>query len=692
LVLIILAWNDLVTGDAIDTACEVPSVVLYATLGALIVRRAGNVIGWYLLIAGIADGFVSLLSAYAVLGIRHPGALPGPAIVGVLAEWSFLPLICSVAFMFLLFPTGHLPSSRWRPVGGLCLLLIALTLIGFLVQPKKVRLPAPGGVSAMVQNPLGVRSLPAPLSTVLIGTINQAWFVFIALMSVSTVAMAVRYRSGGRELRQQIKWIAFTAATAIGCSVVVLVSMDIGGKSWAPVTATADVVVTVIGLAGFPVAIAIAIFKYGLYQIDVIISKAVSYGLLSAALTAVYIGIVVGIGTLAGYAGGAVLTVAAAVVVSVLFHPVRQRANLWRTASSTAGAPRPTRCSPTSPKTWPVSSMPTPRLTGWPLCSAGRPGPSASRSGVLVGAGLSPRLVWPADAEPGAAPAMVTRSADLATLGPVARAIGVYHQDELLGAITLGKAKNEPVSAAEDRLLTDLASQAGLVLRNVRLTAELRATIDDLRASRRRLVQAQDDERQRIERNLHDGAQQQLVALSVQLGLLDGVADDPGEVRELTGQLRSGVRAALDDLRALAHGIYPPVLADQGLRAALQVQADRAPMPVLVDADGIGRFSRDAETTLYFCILEALQNVAKYAQASLTTVTLNQVAGRLEFSVADDGAGFNPAAAAHGTGLQGMADRLSAAGGQLGIASAPGRGTTISGTVPVTTLAPALAD
>ena len=178
-------------------------------------------------------------------------------------------------------------------------------------------------------------------------------------------------------------------------------------------------------------------------------------------------------------------------------------------------------------------------------------------------------------------------------------------------------------------------------------------------------MQAQDDERQRIERNLHDGAQQQLVALSVQLGLLDGVADDPGEVRELTGQLRSGVRAALDDLRALARGIYPPVLADQGLRAALQAQADRAPMPVLVDADGIGRFSRDAESTLYFCILEALQNVAKYAHASLTTVTLNQVDGRLEFSVADDGAGFDPAAAAHGTGLQGMADRLSAVGGQL---------------------------
>jgi signal transduction histidine kinase len=310
---------------------------------------------------------------------------------------------------------------------------------------------------------------------------------------------------------------------------------------------------------------------------------------------------------------------------------------------------------------------------------------------VLVGAGLSARSVWPADAEPGAAPAMVTSSAGLAALGPVARAIGVSHQGELLGAITLVKAKNEPVSAAEDMLLTDLASQAGLVLRNVRLTAQLQATIADLRASRKRLVQAQDDERRRIERDLHDGAQQQLVALSVQLGLLDGLADDPGEVREMTGQLRAGARAALDDLRALARGIYPPVLADQGLRAALQAQADRAPMPVLVDADGIGRLSRDAETTVYFCILEALQNVAKYAKASLTKVTLNQVDGGLDFSVTDDGAGFDPAAVAHGTGLQGMADRLSAVGGQLRIASAPGQGATISGTVPVAALAQALA-
>ena len=215
LVLIIFAWNDLVTGDAIATLCDVPAAVLYATLGALIVRRAGNVIGWYLAGAGIAVAAVGLASAYAVLGISNPGTLPEPRVVGLLGEWSFVPLVCGIAFMFLLFPTGHLPSPRWRPVGALCVLLIALTMIGFLIHPRMVALPAPGGISLTFQNPLGVHSLPGTLARVLIGTINDLWVVFIALLAVSTAAMTIRYRSGGRELRQQIKWIAFTAAAAL---------------------------------------------------------------------------------------------------------------------------------------------------------------------------------------------------------------------------------------------------------------------------------------------------------------------------------------------------------------------------------------------------------------------------------------------------------------------------------------------
>ena len=157
---------------------------------------------------------------------------------------------------------------------------------------------------------------------------------------------------------------------------------------------------------------------------------------------------------------------------------------------------------------------------------------------VRVGSQLRPRVTWPPGSPPPPAVAL-TVGRELPPLDAT-RAVAVRHTDELLGAITLCKPRNEPVSAAEDKLLTHLASQAGLVLRNVRLTAELQASIGDLQESRRRLVQAQDAERQRIERNLHDGAQQQLVSLAVQLRLLEDAADDPGEVRQMTGGDRSG--------------------------------------------------------------------------------------------------------------------------------------------------------
>jgi signal transduction histidine kinase len=246
---------------------------------------------------------------------------------------------------------------------------------------------------------------------------------------------------------------------------------------------------------------------------------------------------------------------------------------------------------------------------------------------------------------------------------------------ELLGALSLQKPKNEPLTSTEDELLRHLASQAGLVLRNA-------ALIDELRASRRRLVEAQDAERRKIERNLHDGAQQQLVALTIQLRLLEESADDPAAVRQLAPVMRDGLHAALDDLRDLARGIYPPLLADQGLVPALQAQARKAALPVEIDADGVGRFPQDTEAAVYFCTLEALQNT-KYAGASRATVRLACSGGSLRFTVTDDGAGFDTARTRHGSGLQGMSDRLAALGGALHVRSQPGHGTTLTGQLPV---------
>jgi signal transduction histidine kinase len=685
-VLTVMALGDLVTSDAVSNLGAAPAAVLYATLGALIVRRAGNLIGWFLLGVGACYAVMASASAYAVLGITHPGTLPAPELVGLLAEWTFVPVFAALGFMLLLFPTGRLPSPRWRPIVWLGLLATALAMIGFVVHPRLVVLPAPGGESLAFPNPLGIRSLGPVLSTVLIGTLNGLGVLGTMLLAAAFVSLAVRYRSGGREVRQQIKWIALAAVAAAVCQTAALLAIAAYGSESNPVTVAAFVVMPVIALFGIPAIITLAIFKHGLYQIDVIINRAVMYGLLSAALTAIYVGIVVGIGTLAGYAGGPLLTAAAALAIAVLFQPLRRRAQL--VANRIVYGQRATPYQVLSDFAQDMAGQldADAALDRMASVLAGATGAVRVEVWIRMGAELRLRVTWPADSAPPAnlplAGGTELPSFDLAT-----RAIAVRHRDELLGALTIQKPRNEPVSASEDKLLAHLASQAGLVLRNVRLTAELQATIDDLRASRRRLVRAQDEERQRIERNLHDGAQQQLVALTIQLSLLEDSAGDSGEVRLIASQLRTGLRTAVDDLRALARGIYPPLLADQGLGPALRAQAGRAPLPVLVEADGIGRYPRDAEAAVYFCILEALQNVAKYSRASRATVALCCPGSHLEFTVTDDGAGFDIANARHGTGLQGMTDRLAAAGGTLRVSSAPGLGTTISGGLPVSELA-----
>jgi signal transduction histidine kinase len=679
-VLTVMASGHLVPSDTVANLAGVPSAVLYATLGALVVRRAGNVIGWFLLGIGAGLAINTSASAYAVLGITHPGKLPAPELVGLLAEWSFVPLFFAIVFMLVLFPSGTLPSPRWRPFAALALLATALAMAGFVVHPRQVALPAPGGVSLTVANPLGIESLGPVLSTVLPGTLNSLGVVDTVLLAGAFVSLAVRYRSGGRVVRQQIKWITLAAVACVVCQAAALLGVAATGTTSNPVTTAAFAATPVIVLYGIPALITVAILKHGLYEIDVIINRALRYGLLSAALTAIYAGIVVGIGTLAGYAGGPLLTAAAALAIAVLFQPLRRRAQLVANRIVYGQRATPYQVLADFAQDMAGQLDADAALDRMSSVLAGATGAVRVEVWVRVGPQLHPRVTWPHGSAPSAA-VPLTGGDRLPEFGAT-RAIAVRHNDELLGALTIEKPKTEPVSAAEDKLLAHLASQAGLVLRNVRLTAELQATIDDLRASRRRLVRAQDEERQRIERNLHDGAQQQLVALMIQLTVLDDTADHPAEVRQLTGELRDGLHAALDDLRALARGIYPPLLADQGLEAAVRAQAGRAPLPVRVDADGIGRYRRDAEATAYFCILEALQNVAKYARASCATVTLSCPDGHLGFTVTDDGDGFDTAKPTAGTGLQGMADRLAAAGGTLCIRSTPGLGTTISGRLP----------
>ncbi len=301
---------------------------------------------------------------------------------------------------------------------------------------------------------------------------------------------------------------------------------------------------------------------------------------------------------------------------------------------------------------------------------------------LRVGSELRPSASWGSGV--GQRAAIPMPNGELPPIADASRVVAVRHRDELLGALTIAKPPNEPLTVAEDKLLDDLAAQAGLVLRNVRLTEELRANLDELRASRQRLVTAQGGERRRIERNIHDGAQQQLVALAVQARMAESLAGtDPDRERELLRQVQRGIQEALEDLRDLARGIYPPLLADQGLGAALEAQARPSVVAVSVQAEGIGRYAQEIEAAVYFSVLEALQNVAKYADASHATVRLLGSADEFRFEVHDDGHGFDPSQTRYGTGVQGMVDRIAALGGELAVDSSPVAGTTIVGRLPL---------
>jgi hypothetical protein len=189
-----------------------------------------------------------------------------------------------------------------------------------------------------------------------------------------------------------------------------------------------------------------------------------------------------------------------------------------------------------------------------------------------------------------------------------ARAAAVIHRGDLLGALVVRRKAGDPLTATEEKLLADLASQASLVIRNVRL-------VEDLRASRQRIVAAQDERAKALERNIHDGAQQQLVSLAIKLGLLERtIGADDERARAMAGELEAEASEALDELRDLARGIYPPLLADKGLATALEAQARKAAVSVELTTNGIGRYPPEVEAAVYFCCLEALNNVSKYAR------------------------------------------------------------------------------
>ena len=638
------------------------------------VRQPRNPVGWLFIGGGASLTLASAAQQYAIHAVY---VAPGSLLLPLAAAWLgssvivvLLPLLA--VFLPLLFPDGKLPSPRWRiPAWLMATLSIALLVVG--ATPPLGRAASVGADGTMTGAALsgsssGINDLG--------GALSLAIFICAA---ASIVSLILRFRRSRGDEREQLKWFLFATAFLVATFVVGAFSAS-GSNS--PLRLVVPVLM-LLAMLGLPVATGVAILKYRLYDIDIVISRTLVYGALAAFITAVYVGIVVGVGTLVGSGGqpNLVLSIVATAIVAVAFQPVRER--LQKVANRLVYGKRATPYEVLSQFSERVAESYAADDVLPRMARVLADGTGAAHADVWLRAGdiLRHAASWPLDSS-AAEPARVVGDS-LPEMLDTDRAVEVRHQGELLGALTITKRKGESLTPVEEKLLTDLAAQAGLVLKNVGLTAELLARLEDLRASRQRLVAAQDEERRRLERNLHDGAQQNLVALKVKLGLAEMFAEkDPARAKQTLAELKVDTDEALETLRDLARGIYPPLLADKGLVAALESQARKATLPVQVDADGVGRYPQDVEAAVYFCCLEALQNVQKYAAAKSAVVKLDGSEDGLTFEVTDDGQGFDGASVKRGAGLTNMTDRIDALGGRLEVSSTPERGTRVHGSLP----------
>ena len=617
-------------------------ILAFVIVGAMIVaRRPGNRVGWVCCAIGLFTALYTFISGYTVFGTLVNPQLPALAFMRWLSNWEWsLPVTLSLFFLPLLFPDGR-PLSKWMWLGG------AAVIIGFAL--------------AFAGKPIGE-------------------FLAITGNIAAIASLVVRYQRGGADERQQIRWFALAL---IGVAIVsiagVFVGLTVYHNSTVVFNPYFDVLIP-LAFTGLAISIGIAVMKYRLYDIDVFIRQALVYGALVVIISIVYFLTVVSVGSRLGVPkndpAGAV---AIGAVVALAFQPLRRR--LQRLASRLVYGKRATPYEVLSRFSHQMGDMVATDELPRQMARVLAEGTGADRATVWlrVGDALRQAASWPQVAiDPEFLP---LSNGTLPQIEGASETVPVRYQGELLGALTV--TKREPMSPTERRLLSDLGQESGLVLKNARLTAELVQRLDELQASRERLITAQDTARRQLERNIHDGAQQNLVALKLKIALARRLAQtNPEATQAALDELTGETNEAIETLRELARGLYPPILAQEGLVAAIEAQARRLSIPVEVSGGSLPRLPQEMEASVYFCVLEALQNIAKHSGASRASVSLEQSNGSLVFSIADDGRGLDPAKARSGSGMQNMRDRVEVLGGRFQLESSPGAGTRVVGSIP----------
>jgi signal transduction histidine kinase len=656
-----LTWSSTVRplfGSPAQDLVSASAFLAWSAVGALVVaRRPGNRVGLILVFAGLAGQTWILTAHYAALGLLvHPGSLPASEEVAWLSGWV-VSFGLAFAFLFLLFPDGRLPSRRWRPFAWFAGAALAFILLTWATEPGPLY-----GVFDLVDNPAGIEGIDPFLP-------EAAWGFFVLAIMGSVVAPVVRLRRSSGVQRLQLKW--FTYAGAMGA--LTFVTMTIGSDAGPPITTVAALTYPVAVFA-LPVAVFIAIFRHHLYDIDAIISRTIVVGALAVMVTAGYVLIVALVGGAIGWAGetGLGLSVLATAVVAAAFQPVR--AKVQRLANRLVYGKRATPYEVLTVLARHMGDVYAAEDLLPHLAKTLAQGIGASRAEVWLRAGRQLHRVasWPAD---------VGRSAELPVEDeplnvPSASEVAVVrHQGVLVGALAVTMPPGQALSAVEQRLLMDLATQVGVALDNLRL-------VQDLKTSRMRIVAAQDEERRRIERDIHDGVQQRLVSLTLALrmtaGRLRSTVDD--EVASAVDDAADEARSTLAELRRLARGIHPAIVTEGGLAAALESLAERSSVPTEVVGAPMERLPMPIEVTVYYVVAEALANVAKHACATAVEIKMAQSNGCVQVVVADNGVGGATPGA--GSGLTGLADRVSALDGAFEVDSPPGRGTRLRAEIP----------
>ena len=615
----------------------------FALVGAMIIwKRPTNGIGWLLSLIG---SFPSL-SGFTAFAPETDVTLAVGRILSQLNSTAF----GLVAFLVLLFPSGHLPSRRWlwpARIGGAGMGVVAL--LGIVRPDAK-------------NNPLGVRALQPVVDAAFV----PAAFVIGGLGIAALVNAFARMRRATGDEREQLRWFACSAAVFPAIMVVNAASQ---GKPW---QGTVLFLAFTVGLAAIAGAIGVAILKYRLYAIDVVINKTLVFGALAAFITAIYVAVVVGIGQIVSSREepNLGLSLVATTIVAVTFQAARQRMQTF--ANRLVYGHRLSPYETVASFAHRVAASFSFDHVLPEMAEVAALGVGAARARV--------RLILPSGAEETASWPEPDSREQFDYLVPV------LHNGEHVGEIAIAKPVGQQVTKHDELLLRDLASEAGLAMSSLRLTEQLKERLVDLQESRRRLLSAQDEERRRMERDIHDGAQQQLVSMKIKVGIARSLLDsDPAKVDELLQSISVDASDAVATLRDLARGLFPDVLVSSGLARAVEAHvaktASDADVTVTATPE-LGRFDIETEANVYFVIREALQNASKYAHGAHVDIELGTTRGDLVFEVRDDGPGFESATVVKGNGTNNMRDRIEALGGSLRVESSGGRGTAVIGSVP----------